>query len=126
MVAFNFKAEFVPSIQAREKKQTIRARGKKRPPIAGEPLQLYTGMRRKDCKKIIEPDPLCDAVEAISIHRDGVKVGDRWLTKKECEELAIADGFVSFSEFIDFFKSVHGLPFEGNVIRWRFTDDWTN
>ena len=68
MVALSFKAQFAPPIVAGIKRQTVRA-GRKRPPRAGERLQLYVGMRTKHCRKII-PDPICTEVSLIVIEVD--------------------------------------------------------
>lgn len=123
MVAYNFKAQFAPLIKSGQKLQTIRALGKRRPPMPGEPLQLYTGMRTKQCQKLLDPDPLCVSVEPVKIHilsGHEVTVGERRLTKfDELTNFAAADGFESAQAFFDFFQNTHGLPFEGILITWR-------
>lgn len=52
MTAISFKPEFVAAIDAGEKRRTIRRIRKSGNPEPGQPLQLYTGMRTNDCKKI--------------------------------------------------------------------------
>lgn len=119
MVAYNFKSQFAPLIETGHKTQTIRSIGKRRPPVPGEELQLYTGQRTKYCRKLLSPDPLCLSVTLILIHYElGIKLDDRWLTRDECEALAVADGFDSYSAFFRFFKDTHGLPFKGVLIQW--------
>jgi len=51
MVAYSFKAQFREPILAGTKRQTIRA-DRKRHARLGEALQLYTGMRTRQCKLI--------------------------------------------------------------------------
>ena len=34
-------------------------------------------------------------------------------------EFAVADGFGDYGELVEWFQSVHGLPFYGVVIKWR-------
>ncbi|EKV02364.1 hypothetical protein Lepto7375DRAFT_4592 [Leptolyngbya sp. PCC 7375] len=119
MVAYNFKQQFAPLIRSGAKQQTIRARRKNRHAIAGEPVQLYTGMRTKSCIKLIDPDPLCRAVLPISIDGVEVLIDGTPLMGEELEELAVEDGFNSFKELAEFFKP--RMPFEGVLIAWG---DW--
>lgn len=53
MAAYNFKSQFVPKIESGEKTQTVRRIGKRVHAKPGQPVQLYTGMRTKKCRKII-------------------------------------------------------------------------
>lgn len=121
MVAYNFKKAFVPKVESGEKTQTIRGT-RKRHARPGERMQTYTGMRSKECRKLIS-DPLCKSVTPITIescqgwHR--VRVNGLHLTDRQIKALAIADGFETVEEFIEFFKSNHGLPFEGVLIKWE-------
>ena len=68
MVAYSFNTAFVPDIEARTKRQTIRL-PRKRHARPGERVQLFTGMRNmrtKRCRKII-PDPLCVGVDEVRL-----------------------------------------------------------
>jgi hypothetical protein len=125
MVAYNFKPQFVPLIQSGQKRQTIRALGKRRHAKQGDALQLYTGMRTRNCQKLldaictnatpikIQPHKLGDFVTGISIYlSDSVFA----LDAASAESLAKADGFESLSEFEEFFKD--RLPLEGVMIQW--------
>lgn len=38
---------------------------------------------------------------------------------RRLEDLARADGFASWPEMREWFRSVHGLPFQGVLIRWE-------
>ncbi|MGG6295245.1 hypothetical protein ACQ4M4_12720 [Leptolyngbya sp. AN02str] len=121
MVAYNFQGRFVPSIEAGRKTQTIRANGKRRHAKPGESLQLYTGMRTKACRKIVEVDPLCVAVLPVVIHYElGIKVDGLWITDADAREaIAAADGFESWIEMFRFFKTTHKLTFHGLLIKWE-------
>jgi len=57
MVAYSFKREFAPAIILGRKRQTVRAH-RRRHARPGETMQLFTGMRTRQCCKII-PDPVC-------------------------------------------------------------------
>jgi hypothetical protein len=63
MVAYSFNKQFVPLIQSGHKRQTIRA-NRKRHARVGETVQLYTGMRTRDCQKIIA-DQRCNRVDEV-------------------------------------------------------------
>jgi hypothetical protein len=118
MVAYNFKQQFVLLIETGAKQQTIRS-PRKRHTQPGEAMQLYTGMRTKACRKLVTPDPLCISVEPLLMHDTlGIKLDDHWLTKEALTQLALADGFAAWDECLRFFSAVHGLPFEGVLIKW--------
>lgn len=139
MVAYSFKKEFIKSIQAglgilvepasdgtpvRPKRQTIRANGKRRHAREGENLQLYYGMRTKQCRSIgvarcskvtpiVMRIPKDDAFLLISI--DGapeVEVTD---------EFAARDGFGSVEDMWLFWRREHAdvAVFEGVLIEWE-------
>lgn len=124
MVAFNFMERFASQIEAGDKMQTIRARGKRRPPKVGENLQLYTGLRTTAVRKLRWTDPVCTSVEDISISaRTGVVSmirDNRWqhLDADEIEALAKADGFACADDFFEFFLTQHGKTFSGYLIKW--------
>lgn len=119
MVAYSFKAQFAAKVERLEKCQTIRA-NRKRHAKPGEPVQLYTGQRTMLCRKLVEPDPICVSVEPIEIGElNTVVLAGKQLNWKQVNELAIADGFASADEFVQFFQDTHGLPFKGVLIKWE-------
>ena len=136
MVAYSFKAMFAPMIVARWKRQTVRA-NRKRHARPGEALQLYVGLRTRQCRKILQPDPICTAVTPIEIAVSAIigianiEIDGRLLTADEIEEFAIADGFApehfddgSASPARDamgeFWLANYGaVNFAGVVIKWR-------
>lgn len=123
MVAYNFKQQFVPLIESGDKRQTIRALGKRRHARPGEPLQLYTGQRTRQCRKLLTPDPVCEDVLPIAIRcsqngSTAVSVSLLFTALKpaEIEALAKADGFEDVSAFTRFFEA--RMPFTGVLVRW--------
>lgn len=68
MVAYNFAAQFAEAVETRKKRQTIRApRKDNRHAKVGDKLQLYTGMRTTNCRKLVNPDPRCTASHKIAL-----------------------------------------------------------
>jgi len=126
MNEFNFSARFADTVARMEKRQTIRARGKRRPPRPGEPLQLYTGMRTVQCRKLAEV--VCASVEPISIscltRTVSMITGEgslaRWqsLDDDELDTLAKADGFSGSLEFFEWFHGNYGRSVSGYLIKW--------
>lgn len=134
MPSLNFHKQFVLLIESGQKRQTIRPK-RKNPIKVGDKLYLFTGLRTKKCKRLII-DPLkietyrnpstayvgviCKSVEWIRINDD---LGFPITLSSDLERLKIsdiikADGFNSTDEFINFFKTKYGLPFEGVLIKW--------
>lgn len=127
MFVINFKKQFVSAIESGAKKQTIRAiRKDKRQPEIGDILRLYTGMRTKGCRRIA--DVVCTEVYPIKIYDDGVNVFSpvESIVFEPIENdfslnrFAELDGFKSWEEMREWFGKIHGLPFNGILIRWKF------
>ncbi len=120
MVAYSFKARFAEPILAGTKLQTIRA-DRKRHARPGEELQLYTGMRTKQCKLIrvarcVEVKPVMLAF--VSASGAAIRVGDHFQADQEA--FARADGFTDVADMRAFWAKEHpGVDtFEGVLIRW--------
>lgn len=111
------------------KRHTIRAVGQRRHARPGETVQLYCGMRTKQCFKIGEGR--CTQVRPISI-----QVMANEITKIEIEgarlfgtllqEFARADGFADAQDMRLFWIREHGkrkrtpvINFEGLLIEWE-------
>ncbi|WP_085025571.1 ASCH domain-containing protein [Ensifer aridi] len=100
MVAYSFKPFFVPQILAGIKRQTVRT-DRRRHARPGEPIQLFTAMRTKHCRKILDRDPTCIEVLPIVIVTSGlldcgiagIEVDGTTLHRDQIEEFARADGF---------------------------------
>ena len=140
MVAYNFQSQFAPKVAALEKLQTIRPRfnknGKERRHArAGENVQLYQGMRSRECRKLVTPDPVCLGAWPITIDAFETHPGGMTLAAFPCadaqfaaysgfkidEGFARADGFRSVEAMLDWFDKTHGFPFEAMLIMWHPT-----
>lgn len=115
MVAINFKKQFAPDVESGIKKQTIRAKARCKP---GDVLQLYTGQRTKQCRKLKEVE--CKNVVRIIIAENAVILAKKLIIDSEKGLKAIAndDGFKSWDDMKNFFSETHGLPFLGHLIKW--------
>ena len=131
MVAYSFAPQFIEPVSTLVKRQTVRAY-RKRHARPGEALQLYSGMRTKHCRKLVDPDPICiDLRQIVIAHGAGqpllIELEGRFLRESEIEEFAIADGFggsvsdgLAAQRMADFWLKTHGPRcFGGVVIRWR-------
>lgn len=133
MPAYNFQSRFADAVQFGSKRQTIRALGKRRHATPGQPIQLYTGMMHKTCRKLITPDPVCTAVQRVRIEKFPAKskhdrdffqlyLDGEVMFKHEVREMAFQDGFDSPEDFFQFFDQTYfkknDMPFEGVLIRW--------
>ena len=132
MVAYSFAPQFRQAVALGLKTQTVRA-PRTRHAKVGERLQLYTGMRTKYCRKLLDCDPVCVDLTDIEIvvtvqHPEliaSIAVGGRSLSDDEIEQFAIADGFqanflrTARAEMGDFWLRHHGqCRFRGVVIKW--------
>jgi hypothetical protein len=134
MVAYSFQRRFAEPILDGRKGGTIRAARKWRygpGPSAeigghaypGRELQLYTGMRTKQCRLIARKT--CVAVEPITLNFVSFGVGyiicgARCLRRQtELDAFAAFDGFQSFTEMAEFWAETHAADkFHGWHIRW--------
>ena len=116
MTALSFKARFAGPVERREKRQSIRQKNRF---AVGKPIQLYTGMRTKACRKLVAEDPICTAIDAVTVAPDFVSIGGWRLASGDLIDFARADGFATVADFKAFFI-VDGAPFDGFLIRW----DW--
>lgn len=113
-----FKKQFVRDVLwpgRGGKRQTIRAL-RKRPFRVGDSLQLYTGLRTKNCQKL--GDAVCTDLHGVTIGAMTVIVGGLYLNDYQIDQLACADGFDSAEDFFAFFKTPKGTPFIGQLIQW--------
>ncbi|WP_267355754.1 MULTISPECIES: hypothetical protein [unclassified Methylobacterium] len=124
MVAYSFKKRFGPPILAGTKAQTIRAEraGKSRHARLGELVQLYTGMRTRQCTKLGETRCL----EVLPIRMDlilslVVAGGECIREIRELHAFAQRDGFADWWGLVAFWVAEHpGVDlFEGVLIRWQ-------
>ena len=137
MVAYSFQEQFVDAVTGGTKCQTVRGYRRRNPRI-GEKLQLYTGLRRRTCRKLIEKDPICTRVDEIEIEISqtisakiaSIVINGIPLSEKEIGDFARADGFkngplgwTAVHAMGSFFKKYHGFgTFNGVVIHWRLSE----
>jgi len=94
VVAYNFQARFADAVERGEKSQTIRAPRKDgRHAKVGDALQLYTGMRTKQCRKL--RDAKCHDVCPILIDENGRFWSFHPQELHDLDYVARADGFAS-------------------------------
>ncbi len=137
MVAYSFKRRFIDPIRAglgmsvetfdcSAKRQTIRAVGKRRHARADETLQLYHGMRSRDCFRIGEAH--CRRVREIRIFIGArrIIIGDQpaIVSNAGLDQFAIDDGFADWADMQQFWRDEHGDmtrlgPFVGMLIEWE-------
>lgn len=138
MVAYSFHEQFADAITGGTKRQTVRGYRRRNPRI-GEKLQLYTGLRRRTCRKLIEKDPICTRIDEIEIEISPEKaakiasivINGIPLSQKEIGDFARADGFkngplgwTAVHAMGSFFKKYHGFgTFNGVVIHWCLSED---
>lgn len=125
MVAYSFKARFAEPILAGTKDQTIRG-PRKRHASSGEALQLYTGMRTRQCRLIGRTT----CVEVLGVVLDfhfrrifiARRVGghDLLLGDAELDAFARRDGFADFGDMRRFWRETHDEDVvSGALIRWK-------
>lgn len=122
MVAINFKKIYAPKVESGSKTQTIRRKARAKP---GDKLQLYTGMRTKGCRKLM--DAVCCAVDSVSITQEAPFFGQPGWWPKDKNVFAKRDGFQTYADMYEFFKETYGFGedgyiFNGYVIMWNPTD----
>lgn len=135
VVAYNFKRRFVEPIRMglgqpfrvevdpgfmRAKRQTIRA-DRKRHARAGEELQLYHGMRTRQCFLIGRAT--CTDVRGIHIQvgLGIVSIDDYPAIRDDIDGFANDDGFADWAEMRGFWRVEHpGVNnFRGVLIKWK-------
>jgi len=124
MVAYSFKAQFVPAIEEGRKRHTIRAVGKKRHARPGEAVQLYTAQRTIHCRKL--GVAICAAALPIRLEfgrRTRVMIQGRphLSSSHALNGFAQRDGFEDWFALQDYWAREHGATsaFDGLLIEWR-------
>lgn len=146
MVAYSFKKQFVDPIKVglgldpiesppefvKPKRQTIRTIGKRRHARPGEVVQLYYGMRTKQCMSIgvgrctEARDIVLTFGKLSGVSIGGTHMPDGTQQRQECylgdglDEFAQKDGFGCWKEMVEFWNENHGLDeFNGKLIEWE-------
>lgn len=135
MVAYSFAPQFAEAVALGNKRQTVRAH-RRRHARLGEAVQLYAGMRTRQCRKLRDIDPVCIAVMPIAIAFStsiqpliqAIVVNGTPLTPAAMTQFAIDDGFGSgvdthgsaLARMAEFWAEKHGTEdFAGVLIRWE-------
>jgi ribosomal protein L2 len=117
MVAINFSSRFAPLVEDGTKRQTIRRTARCK---VGDRLQIYTGQRTADCRKLINADPVCTFVGYVHLRPDGITVGNVNSHPRDIDEFARADGFRDYADMHAWFAETYGSPFFiGSMIKWH-------
>jgi len=133
VVALNFQMPFSGKVEAGIKRRTIRLDGKRRPPRAGETLQLYFGMRTRYCR-LLRTAKCTDvrrcilnvgnaSVWRVTLYRleDGKPVSEKHVTaRRSLDAFAHLDGFNGWPELVAYFAP-RADPFglvAGYLIEW--------
>ncbi|MDA8106197.1 MAG: hypothetical protein M0Z71_12570, partial [Nitrospiraceae bacterium] len=122
MALLNYKKQFAPLVESGEKKQTIRAM-RKYPIKEGETLYHYTGCRTKQARKL-KVSKCTGAFNLVITIGGNIYVEGAVMMESMKRFFAHADGFrgtadlSEWGQMLHFFRTVHGLPFEGQLILW--------
>lgn len=132
MKVLMFKPQFAPLVKAGTKRQTIRPK-RKHPIKPDDELSLreWTGKPYRSKQQILRDGVICKNVKDVQIvprsTPDGMFVscfvaGERMESllggSGSWDRFAEADGFKNAAEMLDWFRSTHGLPFNGDLIQW--------
>jgi uncharacterized protein YqfB (UPF0267 family) len=120
MVAYSFKASFAAPIISGLKRQTIRA-DRKRHARPGEELQLYTGMRTRQCRLLRRAE--CVSVRPIEIDVQPLLIATIFIEGvpiDDLNEFARDDGFEDLADMHKFWRDNHQPgQFTGVIISWN-------
>lgn len=143
MVAYSFKRRFVEPIRwglglgldisdsllliGVQKRQTIRANrtGRSRHARPGEHIQLYYGMRTKQCGLIGVAKCVSVTGIRIQVSRGIISIDDYpAIREDDLDAFAQKDGFVDWKDMRAFWEAEHGDvkrlgPWTGVLIRWE-------
>lgn len=124
MFVYNFQHQWADLVAQGHKPHTIRGhRADGRVPAPGDHLRMYTDMRRRTCRKILEA--VCTRVEEITIAPNGwvsFRPYGLWENAhpERARKIAKRDGFQSFDAFLDYFTGKNrDRVFTGHLIHFR-------
>ena len=124
MSALNFVKRFARAVEGGHKRQTIRRlrRDGRRPCKVGGALQLYTGMRTAQCRKLA--DATCTSIQVVTIEPHRMTVDGETLSPEQRSAIAIADGFTTYGDLVAWVGEYREpgeepYPFTGHLITWE-------
>lgn len=111
-----FKDQFAQKVMFGEKCQTVRKSARCK---VGDRLSFrrWTGKPYRS-KQFLLTEATCTGVFKIHIGDDGVEIQNVPIMFPDRDDFARADGFTGFAQMADWFRDVHGLPFDGELITW--------
>jgi hypothetical protein len=108
MVLYGFKKQFALLVESGAKQHTIRdLRKDGRHAKPGDKLQLYTGLRTKVCRKLLDAECWDTFSITIASANRFVWVNDIQLSPDQLAQLIHGDGFASAFDFWAFFPTAH-------------------
>lgn len=119
MATLSFQKMFADRVQSGEKLHSVRPK-RKRPQdwLPGKTVHLFTGMRTKYCRRL-GLGVLTGLVD-IEVHEDALVLDGQRITEPSWKDaFAVSDGFTCYAELVDFLQDFYGLPFTGDLIKWR-------
>lgn len=117
MVAFNFSPRFAPLVESGAKTQTIRRTARA---TVGKRIQLYVGQRTPDCRKLVDPDPVCILCQYVALRPDSITVGNVADHPRDFDAFARLDGFEGYDDMLGWFERMYGSRyFVGYLTRWK-------
>lgn len=122
---FNFKAVFADRVAYGRKAQTIRAHRKDgKVPRQGDTVKLYTGLRTRNTKLLLEGVVTDCFPVHIDLHHDAYDrpfiINGIRLRPGEARSFARLDGFTDANDMQAWFRETYGpeQDFEGFCVRW--------
>lgn len=121
-----FKPRFALLVETGTKLQTIRPTPKRLPhPGDRISLRAWTGKPYRSKQRVLR-DALIMVVELVTITKESATFSHPPLGKfpyrltgvDQLNHFALADGFTSWIELVEWFDAEHGLPFSGICIHW--------
>lgn len=121
MVAYSFQKRFAPRILDGSKDQTIRADRVKGHAAAGDALQLYTGMRTKQCR-LIARTTCTEVLPCRLVFSPVIEFYVGAERVRDLDAFARRDGFADLQDMARFWSETHRsagrIEFTGTLIRW--------
>ena len=118
-----FKPQFAPMVRAGTKLQTVRPMPKRMPKVGDhQSNREWTGKPYRSPQRVLCESMITD-VQTIQITETTLTTnGNRWSpagVSLGMETFAEQDGFENWASLAAWFKTTHGLPFDGIVIHWE-------
>lgn len=126
-MTINFVPDFVEDIVYGRKRHTLRLPRTRCPFKVGCKLHLYTGMRTKSCKLIMETT--CTDIDQVIVSLTDIQING--LLLRDPDAFAVKDGLESFDALLQFLLARYG-DFRKNgfikmeLIHWKYAQVHAN